>query len=76
MRRAWMILIQKIREDIQTVGKECFKLQVGPLEDTSNPAQLLDLVTSLVSSYKWPREEPIKVNSMQPSKQSSTNNTG
>ena len=37
----------KIKKDIQTVGNDCFKLQVGPLEDTSIPAQLCDLVTSL-----------------------------
>ena len=37
----------KIREDIQTIGNEYFKLQVGPWEHTWNPAQLLDIVTGL-----------------------------
>ena len=40
-------IIQRIKEDIQTVRKERFKLQVGPLEDALNLAHLLDLVTSL-----------------------------
>jgi hypothetical protein len=41
-------LIKKIREDLQTIVNDCFKLQVDLLEDSLNPEQLLDLVTSLI----------------------------
>ena len=42
-------LLKNTREDIQTVREEHFKLQNVPQEDTSNPAKLLHLVTSLNS---------------------------